>query len=119
MPGKMEVDFGDLAFECILLPSTLDSKVFTGTPENFQTRRFAFGVLRELLSQLNTVTKTQLATSSETGPQQADVGSLKKKALIQLMVVRIASYLSWDIKDLNDVPALQLLLLGKKLELHS
>ena len=36
---------------------------------------------------------------------------MKKKAYIQLMVVRIASYLNWDFLELNDSPALQLLLL--------
>jgi hypothetical protein len=36
---------------------------------------------------------------------------MKKKAYIQLMVVRISSYLNWDFRELNDSPALQLLLL--------
>ena len=95
--------YGDLAFECILLPSTLETKVLID-------RTTAIGVLKELMSQLSTVTKTQLAANNE-GQTQQDVGSLKKKAFIQLMVMKIVSYLDWDVQDLNDTPSLQLLLL--------
>ena len=76
-------DYSSLAFECILLPSTLDTKVF---PDTIQV---TLGVWRELLCQLSTVTKTQLAAHHENGGQPPDPGSLKKKAFIQLMVVRI------------------------------
>ena len=96
--------YADLAFECILLPSTIDSKVLID-------RKTAVGVLKELMNQLSTVTKTQLAANNEGQSQPPDVGSLKKKAYIQLMVIKIFAYLEWDVKDLSDTPSLQLLLL--------
>jgi len=101
-------DFSAIAFECILQPSILDTKVFGKSTID---RKTAVGILQELLTQLSSVTKTQIAVNNEGQSQQPDIGSMKKKAYIQLMVVRIASYLNWDFLELNDSPALQLLLL--------
>lgn len=97
-------DFSELAFECILQPSLLDAKVFIN-------RKIAVGVLRQLLSQLSNVTKTQIAINNEVQSHQPDPGSLRKKAFIQLMVVRISAYLEWKFEELNDSPSLQLLIL--------
>ena len=105
---EMEEDF---AFECILQPSILDEKLLNKSPNDKNIVNLAFKVLRELLGQLSSVTKSHLATSADGQLGSNDTGSLKKKAYIQLMVLRISSFLSWDISDLNDSPALQLLLL--------
>ena len=57
---KME-DFSEIAFECILQPSVLDTKVLKSTVN----RKNAVGILQELLTQLSSVTKTQIAVNNE------------------------------------------------------
>ena len=108
-------DFADLAFECILLPSILDTKVLVQPADDPENGRRASQVLKELLTQLINVTKalnSAAANNNEDGEEQeVDEGSLKKKAYIQLMIVKIMAYLSWDLSLLNDVAALQLLAL--------
>lgn len=105
-------DYSDLAFEITLQPALLDEKVFNKSQTSLkESKTLSVGVLRELLTQLSTMTKAQMAASSEGQMQQSDPGSLKKKAYIQLMVLRIAAFLSWDLQELNDAPAFQLLLL--------
>ena len=99
----------DFVFECILQPSILDEKLLNKSTKNEETVTRAYNVLRELLVQLSAVTKAHIAVNAEGNAH--DTGSLKKKAYIQLMALRIASFLSWDISELNDCPALQLLLL--------
>ena len=105
----MEVE-EDFAFECILQPSILDEKLLNRSLKDKDVLALAHKVLRDLLGQLSSVTKSHL-TNAEGQLGSADTGSLKKKAYIQLMVLRIASFLSWDISEMNDSPALQLLLL--------
>ena len=106
----MEVE-EDFAFECILQPSILDEKLLNKSPKDQDVLALAHKVLRDLLGQLSSVTKSHLTTNAEGQMGSADTGSLKKKAYIQLMVLRIASFLSWDISEMNDSPSLQLLLL--------
>ena len=104
-------DYSDLAFEITLQPALLDEKVFNKSLSLKDGKALSIGVLRELLTQLSTMTKAHLTASNEGQMQQSDPGSLKKKAYIQLMVLRIAAFLSWDLSELNDAPAFQLLLL--------
>lgn len=113
-------DYADLAFECILLPSVLDTKVLLQPDEDPENRVRASQILKELLTQLTNVNKAQAAqcTAANTNTnanskeeEEPDVGRLKKKAYIQLMIVKILAYLSWDLSLLNDVPTLQLLAL--------
>ena len=104
-------DHVDLAFECILLPSTLDTKVLVKTSNDTESKSRASAVLKELLTQLSNVSKAQMASANDGQVPNGDVGSLKKKAYIQMMVVKIFAFLSWDLSSLNDVPTLQLLLL--------
>ena len=77
--------------------------------------RRASAVLKELLTQLSNVSKAQMANNNEAGQISVvsnDVGSLKKKAYIQLMAVKILAFLSWDLTSLNDTPTLQLVKLA-------
>ena len=55
-------DFSEIAFECILQPSILDTKVFGKSTVD---RKTAVGILQELLTQLSSVTKTQIAVNNE------------------------------------------------------
>ena len=59
-------DYSGIAFECILQPSVLDTKVFANS-ENADSvdRKTSVGILLELLTQLSSVTKTQIAVNNE------------------------------------------------------
>ena len=62
---KMD-DYSEIAFECILQPSVLDTKVFgLSTKSEFEDRKTSVGILLELLTQLCSVTKTQIAVNIE------------------------------------------------------
>ena len=59
-------DYSEIAFECILQPSVLDTKVFgISTKSEFEDRKTSVGILLELLTQLCSVTKTQIAVNIE------------------------------------------------------
>ena len=59
-------DYSEIAFECILQPSVLDTKVFgVSTKSEFEDRKTSVGILLELLTQLCSVTKTQIAVNIE------------------------------------------------------
>ena len=59
-------DYSEIAFECILQPSVLDTKVFgLSTKSEFEDRKTSVGILLELLTQLCSVTKTQIAVNIE------------------------------------------------------
>ena len=59
-------DYSGIAFECILQPSVLDTKVFGKSSQNdSEDRKTAIGILIELLTQLSSVTKTQIAVNNE------------------------------------------------------
>jgi hypothetical protein len=60
-------DFGDLAFECVLQPSVLDAKVFQQSPYDPRGKTVANGVLRELLTQLQTMSKPQFQVRPDIG----------------------------------------------------
>ena len=62
---KMD-DYSEIAFECILQPSVLDTKVFgISTKSDSEDRKTSVGILLELLTQLCSVTKTQIAVNIE------------------------------------------------------
>ena len=59
-------DYSEIAFECILQPSVLDTKVFgVSTKSDSEDRKTSVGILLELLTQLCSVTKTQIAVNIE------------------------------------------------------
>ena len=59
-------DYSEIAFECILQPSVLDTKVFgISTKSDSEDRKTSVGILLELLTQLCSVTKTQIAVNIE------------------------------------------------------